>query len=416
MLKAIPRSFVDLTTLEILTIMSQLLNTRKAVANDYVPEFEKAFAQYIGTKEAVAFPYCRTGMFYALKALDLDQDDEVILPAFTFWVDAAMVVLAGLKPVFVDVKIKTASIDPAKIEGAITPRTKVIFPTHLNGLPSDMDPIMNIARKYDLRVLEDCARSCGATYKNNRIGSFDIGAFSFGYGKSFYCVGGSMVTSNDEAFIGRLRELKQNFNFMSVKKLYFENLKGCLLRYLNLPYLHKFSLFPLIYQFQVNGKEKYAKRFRVRMQPYDRVPEEFMVDMNNIQSKLGLKQLARIDKTNKKRIDNARILTQELSGLPDLLLPPKLDDREHVYVHYAIWNENNKDLQKFLTLNNIDAQDETAVDTTMLDRFKPFVIEKFPNAKKLNGKLIFLPTHPNLKKSDMVYIADKVKEFLKYNK
>ena len=411
MLKALSRTSVDLKTVEVISSLLQILNTKKARYNDKVGELERAYAAYTGTKDAVAFPYSRAGTYYALKALELEDGDEVILPAFTFWVDAAMVIMAGLKPVFVDVDFQTQSIDPRKIVKALTRKTKVIFPTHLNGLPADMEPIMEIASKHDLRVLEDCARSCGATYKEKRIGSFDIGSFSFGYGKSFYGFGGAMVTSDDESFISKLRDLKSDFKHISTKELCIQTIKGSLLKYLNLPYLYRFSLYPLVYQFQVKGREKYAGRFRVKMPSYESVPDSFKVDMNNVQASLGLSQIKRIDSTNRKRMENAKILSEELSNIPGLHVPRKFTDREHVSVHYAIWTERSKELQRFLTIHKIDAQDETAIDTTTLERFKPYAREKYPNAEKLHNKLIFLPTHIGLTKKDMLYIANKVKEF-----
>ncbi len=411
MFKAISRSSVDLTTGEAISVLFQILNVKEATNNDKVPKFEKAYASYVGTKEAVAFPYCRTGMYYALKALELEEGSEVIFPAYTFFVDAAMAVLAGLKPVFVDVEFETSSIDVSQIEKAITPKTKVLFPTHLNGMPADMDPIMELAQKHNLRVIEDCARSCGATYKGKRIGSYDIGAFSFGYGKSFYGFGGAMVASNDEKFIAKLREFKKDFKLISAKDLYIQKIKGIILKYLNMPYFYRLSLYQIIYKFQVEGNEKYASRFRVRMPPYETVPDIFKVDMNNVQAKLGFKQLKRIDKTNKQRMAHARLLNEELSGIPGLTIPLLRDDREYVAVHYALWTEKSKELQNYLTRNKIDAQDETAVNTTTLERFASYAQGEFPNAAKLQGNVIFLPTHPYLSKNDILYMAQKVKEF-----
>ena len=144
---------------------------------------------------------------------------------------------------------------------------------------------------------------------------------------------------------------------------------------------------------------------------YETVPEDFMVEFNNLQAKLGFKQLERIDLSNKKRIENAKILNQNLSGIPGLMLPANPSDRLHVAVHYAIWTENKKELQNYLLKNKIDAQDESAVDTSALERFKPYVNNQFPNSKRLDNRLIFLPTHPCLKEKDMLYIAGMVKEF-----
>ena len=411
MIKALSRTSVDLKTTEVISSLLQILNTKKARYNDKVETLEKEYARLIGVKEAVAFPYSRTGTYYALMALELQEGDEVIMPAFTFWVDAAMVVMAGLKPVFVDVNFETQSIDTALIENAITPRTKVIYPTHLNGLPADMDQIMEIAKKHDLRVMEDCARSCGATYKDKRIGSFDIGSFSFGYGKSFYGFGGAMVTSDNTAFIRKLRDLKKDFKHISLKNLCIQTLKGSLLKYLNISYFYRFSIFPMVYKFQVEGKEQYAGRFRVKMPEFKSVPDSFKIDMNNIQARLGLRQIKRIDKTNARRMRNASILTQHLKGIPGLQIPQEFTDRKNVAVHYAVWTENNRELQRFLTKNRIDVQDETAIDVTTLKRFKPYVNTEFPNAHKLHEKLLFLPTHIGLTKGDMMYIVNKVKEF-----
>ncbi len=104
-------------------------------------------------------------------------------------------------------------------------------------------------------------------------------------------------------------------------------------------------------------------------------------------------------------------LTQHLKGIPELQIPQEFTDRKNVAVHYAVWTENNRELQRFLTKNKIDVQDETAIDVTTLERFKPYVKGNFKNAQKLHNKLLFLPTHIGLSKGDMLYIANKVKEF-----
>lgn len=116
MLKAISRTSVDLKAIEIISSLLQMVNTKKATYNDKVEQLEKAYAKYIGTKDAVAFPYCRTGTYFSLKALELNEGVEVILPAFTFWVDAAMAIMAGLKPVFVDVEFESQSIDLRRLK------------------------------------------------------------------------------------------------------------------------------------------------------------------------------------------------------------------------------------------------------------------------------------------------------------
>ena len=346
-----------------------------------------------------------------MKALDLEPGSQVILPAFTFWVDVAVTILAGLEPVFVDADFRTLNIDAESIEDAITPQTRVILPAHLNGLVCDLDVIMNIARKHNLRVMEDSARACGAKFNGKRVGSSDVGVFSFGYGKSFYGFGGGMVTSDDAVFIQRLRDFKQSFNPISLRNLYKAIGKGCLLKFLNTPALHGFTLFPMARQYQLNGDERFEAWFRIKKPHYESIPEPFTLDMFNIQARLGFRQINTIDISNRKRQENMRILNRELSGIPGLHIPPEPFGRDHVCVHYAVWTKKKKALQEFLIKNRIDAQDESAEDVTQMKRFKSYVNGEFPNARRLNGRIIYLPTHPCLTEQDMLYIAAKVKEF-----
>jgi perosamine synthetase len=412
MFKAISRTHVDVRNSEIISYLFQLLNVNKATGTENLKEFEEAFAKYIGVKHAISFPSCRSGMLFTMKALELAEEDEVILPAYTFWIDAAMVILAGLKPVFVDVEFETHSIDPEKIEAAITPRTKVIFITHLNGFPAKMGAIMTIAKKHGLRVMEDSARSCAAISNGKRVGSFDIGNFSFGYGKSFYCYGGGMVTSDDDVFAEKLRAIKQDFVNKPVKDLYIQTLKGSLLKYLNLPYIYRLSLYQLVYGFQVDEKEKYGTRFKVKMAPIPEIPDSYTANMDNIQVSHGFKQLQRNDQLNAKRMENARILIDELKEVKEITLPPHSPDAQHLCVHFTIWTEHKKELQKYLTRHRIDSQDESATNTTLFEQFTPYAEGKsFPNTEKLHGNVLFLPAHPTLSREDMLYMAGKVKAF-----
>ncbi|MBL7197814.1 MAG: aminotransferase class I/II-fold pyridoxal phosphate-dependent enzyme, partial [Candidatus Omnitrophica bacterium] len=143
--------------------------------------FEKMFASYIGTKYAVSFSSARSGLLTFLDALSFQPGDEIIFPAYTFHVIPAIVKSLGLKPVFVDVRNDTYTINTSLIKSSITKKTKAIFATHILGHPCDMDDIMALSREYDLKVIEDCAHACGAEYKGQKVGSFGIaGIFSFG--------------------------------------------------------------------------------------------------------------------------------------------------------------------------------------------------------------------------------------------
>lgn len=161
--------------------------------------FEKAFAKYCGVKYAVGVGNGLDSLMLSLKALQIGDGDEVIVPANTFIATALAVTYAGAKPVFVEPDIRTFNLNPMRIEEVLTDKTRAIIPVHLYGQPCDMDSIMTVARKHHLIVLEDCAQAHGALYKGKRVGSFgDAAGFSFYPGKNLGALGdaGAVVTDN----------------------------------------------------------------------------------------------------------------------------------------------------------------------------------------------------------------------------
>ena len=163
--------------------------------------FEEAFAGYCGVKYAVGTGNGLDALMLALKALGISDGDEVIVPSNTYIATALAVTYVGAKPVFVEPVIDTFNIDPSLIEEKITPATKAIMPVHLYGQACDMDPVMEIAEKHDLYVIEDCAQAHGATYKGRKAGTFgDAAGFSFYPGKNLGALGdaGAVVTNNKD--------------------------------------------------------------------------------------------------------------------------------------------------------------------------------------------------------------------------
>lgn len=166
----------------------------------FVPEFEEAFAKYIDTKRAVSLQSGTAALHMALYELGIGKDDEVIVPSLTFIATINPVFYVGAKPVIVDVDAETWNINPEEIKKAITSKTKAIIPVHLYGNPCDMDAIMEIAKKYNLYVIEDATESLGATYKGMFTGAFGhFGCFSFNGNKLITTGGGGMIISENEA-------------------------------------------------------------------------------------------------------------------------------------------------------------------------------------------------------------------------
>ncbi len=164
-------------------------------------EFEKEFAQYVGSKHAIALANGTLALELALFAYDIGPGDEVIVPPRTFLATASCVVMRGATPIFADLDPHSGNLNAETIAAAITPKTKAIIVVHLAGWPCDMQPIMELARKHNIKVIEDCAQAHGAMYRGQMVGTLgDIGAFSFCQDKIMTTAGeGGMLTTNDSA-------------------------------------------------------------------------------------------------------------------------------------------------------------------------------------------------------------------------
>ncbi len=201
----------------------EILRSSEFVLGRELELFEGEFAAYVGVRHAVGVSNGTDALQLACEAIGLRPGDEVIVPAFTFVSSALGVTWGGATPRFVDVCGDTFNLDPARIESAITPRTRAIMPVHLFGHPADMDPILEIARRRGLRVIEDAAQAHGATYQGRRVGGLgDLGCFSFYPTKNLSALGdGGMVVTGDDALAERLRVLR---NLGQRKKYVHESL------------------------------------------------------------------------------------------------------------------------------------------------------------------------------------------------
>ncbi len=201
-----PQFYDDVEKQELIDVLDSKYPFRWWGKNSKVLQFEQAYASHIGVKHALAVTSGTTALYTAVAALGIGPGDEVILPAWTWYADYDAIVLSGALPVFVEID-ESFDIDPTDIESKITPRTKAIMAIHLQGCPADLDPIMEIARKHKIRVLEDCAQCLGGRYKGKYVGTIgDIGINSFQLSKSITAgEGGAVITNDPELFERAIR-------------------------------------------------------------------------------------------------------------------------------------------------------------------------------------------------------------------
>ena len=203
----VPMSSPDLTQTEI-DAVNEVLKTRWLALGPKLTEFEEAFAKYVGTKFAVAVNSGTSGLHLTMIAAGIGEGDEVLTPSFSFIASANCVLYERGRPVFVDIDPLTGNMDPAKVEAAITPRTRAIIIVHAFGQPADMDPILAIARQHNLVVIEDACEAIGAEYKGRRAGTLsDAAVFAFYPNKQITTGEGGMIVTNNEDWANLYRSL-----------------------------------------------------------------------------------------------------------------------------------------------------------------------------------------------------------------
>ena len=210
-MKNFPISNIDLNGNELLYVTEAIKSTWISSSGKFITQFESMFAEFCSTNHAVATSNGTTALHLAIESLNIGSGDEVIVPSLTFAATANAILHSGATPVFVDSLNYHWNIDPEKISGAITPKTKAILAVHLYGHPCDMTQIMKIAKKYNLFVIEDCAEATGATINGEKVGSIgDIGCFSF-FGNKIITTGeGGMCITNNADLNERMRLLRDH--------------------------------------------------------------------------------------------------------------------------------------------------------------------------------------------------------------
>ena len=301
-----------------------------------IAEFEHAFERRAGSGTATTAAYGRIAFYYLLKALDLPPGSEIIFPSLTFWVVPELARVAGLTVVFADVDPKTFNIDPDSIERLITDKTRVVVPTHLYGLPCDMDRILEIAARHSLIVLEDCAHALGATYKGKPVGTFGTGAlFSFQTLKPLNCYGGGLVLVQDPAVSAKVRRTVEALPWPSEKRVTERLLMGRLQRIFMKPWVFSISLFPVLWVsalIDANPDVFFWEKIR-SLQP---LPDQYTERFPNVQAAIGLEALKHLDEWTARAQANAAIMNRTLADVRGIQLPLAPPDRTHVYYQYCV--------------------------------------------------------------------------------
>lgn len=337
-------------------IIRQCRERGQLVQGPDVAAFEQEFARFLGQGHvrAVSTEYGRMALLYILRSMQFPPGSEIIVPALTFWVVPEITRVAGLKPVFADIDPSTFTLSPAAVERAITPNTRAVLPTHLYGLSCDLDPIVALARRHNLKVIEDCAHSLGATYNGRMVGTFgDASFFSFQAFKPLNTFGGGLAWMRDAELARRVGEYADAEAPPSQERVEKILRGGKLQRTFIRPRVFTFSGFPIWLACSfLNVKPDVYLWEKVRS--LDPVPEQYRGKFSNVQAALGRAGLARLPEFIERTRRHARILDSALGDLPGVTIPRIPPERTHVYYQYCAYVPDYQQLIKGCIRKAID--------------------------------------------------------------
>ena len=369
------RPWIDETEIE---AVSEVLASKWISTGARVREFERAFAEHIGVKHAIAVSSCTAALHLSLVVTGIGIDDEVITTPYTFTATAEAIRYVGAKPVFVDINPETLNIDVNRIEKAITPKTKALMPVHIAGLPCEMEPLHQICQEHNLLLIDDAAHAIPAEYKGQPIGTLgDLTAFSFYANKNITTAEGGMITTNSDAYAEPLRTMR----------------------------LHGID------------KDAWSRQSKRSIWRYDITTEGYKYNMTDIQAAMGLCQLMKINKIHERRQNIIQIYNDELSKIPQINVPATPDEMFKHAWHLYIIQLNDVDRDQFVeTLR--DENIECSVHYVPLHLFDfyqkqyGYSVGDFPCAEKVFEKVVSLPLHPALTESDVHIVINTIKRIL----
>lgn len=337
----------------------EVINSGQMVQGSRVREFENRFAQLCGTEHAVATSSGTTALHIALLAHEIGAGDEVITSPFSFIASANCALYVNAHPVFADIEPDYFTIDPARIEERITPRTKAILPVHLYGQACDMDPIIEIARKHNLAIIEDACQAHGAMYKGSPVGSFGTACYSLYATKNITTIEGGMIVTNDAQVAERARLLRSH------------------------------------------GSPR----------TYEHVSLGYNMRTTDLAAAIGLVQIKKLKQWNDARRENAAYLSSKLGKIEGVITPKIREGCEHIFHQYTIRIPDRDAAAQKLKEKGVGVGIHYPTPIHQQPLYKQLgYTDSLPHAEKASTEVLSLPVHPSLTKSDLDCIIDAVTE------
>ena len=328
-------------------------------------KFERIFANYVKTKHAITMSSGTTALHAAMLALDIKPKDEIIIPTLTCVPPVSAALLCGATPVFVDIETETYNIDPKAVRSAITEKTKIIIPINYGGHPSALKEIEEIAKEYNIILLNDLAQALGAKIGSKNVSEFgDLAIYSFSPNKVITTGEGGMITTNDDELAERIRRIKDygqkdRFNYIELGSNYH---------------------------------------------------------FTELQAAIGIEQMKKIDEIIKRKRTAAKLMTEKLASIRQLQLPIEKENYMHVYTFYTvrILSGSRKDVMK--KLESVGVQTRVYFPplhkSELMKKFESRVSSE-KNTKSIANSILSLPSSPKLTNRQIEIIAKKMEEIFR---
>jgi dTDP-4-amino-4,6-dideoxygalactose transaminase len=365
-LQAVP--FFDLTRqscqirVELDEAINGVMDRGSFILGEELRLFESEFAGFCGAVAAVGVASGSDALQIALRALEIGPGDEVITVSHTAVASVAAIELAGARPILADIDPLCYTLDPRRLERLITRHTRAIIPVHLYGCPADLQPILAIAARYGLHVIEDCAQAHGARYHGKRVGSWgDMGAFSFYPTKNLGAFGDAgAITTNDPVLAERVRLLRQH----GWQTRYISSLKG------------------------LNSR------------------------LDELQAAILRVKLRYLDTWNERRRQLAGFYTNSIAGL-DITVPHQPEDSQHVFHHYTIRSNQRDDLRAFLKSQGISTLVHYPIPVHLQPAYQDLGYARggLPESEAAAEQVLSLPLFPELSQEEIAYVSRAVIKF-----
>lgn len=351
---------------QIQTAMDSVLESSSFILGENVLKLEEEIAKFCGCQFAVGVASGTDALELSLRATGINHEDEIITTPFTFIATTEAICQVGAKPIFVDIELDTYNINPQEIRKKITKKTKAIIPVHLYGYPCDMDDIVEIAKEYNLKIIEDCAQAIGSKYKRKKVGTFgDIGCFSFFPSKNLGAYGdGGIAVMNKEELAKKLKMLRVHGS------------------------IHKY--YHLIEGYNSRLDELQAAILRVKL--------KYLDNWNDARRKNALCYQQYLSKYNL----NGRITLLE-----------EKPDYKHTYHLYVIRTKERDSLRDFLKSKGIQTGIHYPIPLHLQEVYKDLGYKKgdFPQAELVSLEVLSLPMYPELVEEQISYIAESINDF-----